>query len=76
MASETDKERAGVKGGAGLAKGERDWRRAGTRERCDGYAETQEIRAGGGEVPVAVGGIYASYHHLTCTDVSANAGPG
>jgi hypothetical protein len=60
----------------GLAQSELDWRRAGTRERCDGYAEAQEIRAGGGEIPLAVGGIYASYHHLACTNVSANVGPG
>ena len=69
-------ERGLAKGERGLAQGERDWRRARTRERCDGYAETQETRAGGGEIPLAVGGIYASYHHLACTNVSANVGPG
>src|SRR5580693_4296558 len=49
-------------GRVGLARGELDscgasWTGAGwvPRERCDGYAETQEIRAAGGEMPVAVG---------------------
>src|SRR5580658_109510 len=68
-------------GRVGLVRGELDscgasWTGAGwvPRERCDGYAETQEIRAAGGEMPVAVGGIYGSYHHLASTDVSANVG--
>src|SRR5580693_2678718 len=61
-------------GRVGLVRGELDscgasWTGAGwvPRERCDGYAETQEIRAAGGEMPVAVGGIYGSYHHLAST---------